>query len=318
MKSKVSGTALAVVLIAIAALTACGGQQGEPATSNMPTTESETSNVVEIVTRNMAYIAPDTIASGWTTIRMINDDAVAHFGLLDKLPEGYGVEDMAEEVAPVFVEGAELLYDGETDAAMEVFGRLPEWFQEVSYVGGPGFLSPGQSTEVVVHLQPGTYVLECYVKTNGAFHPMQHEITVTEDDTGALEPVATSEITVSSERGIEADSVLVPGPHTVAVHFADQATYEHFLGHDVHLAAIEDDTDVDALAAWMDWSEREGLETPSPAVFLGGTQDAQADQTVYLNIDLEPGTYVWIAEVPDPGGKGMLVPINVDNDQPES
>jgi len=78
------------------------------------------------------------------------------------------------------------------------------------------------------------------------------------------------------------------------------------LSHDVHLARLEDETDLDALGAWMDWSQPTGLDTPPPAVFLGGTHEMQAGETAYFTVTLEPGRYAWIAEVPNPASKNML------------
>ena len=275
-------------------------------------TSSEAMNVVEVVTRGMAFDAPDEVPSGWTTVRLKNEGEVTHFALFNKMPEGYGIEDQLAEVAPVFVEGAELLYAGEMEAAMEVFGKLPEWSQRAVYVGGPGLLAPGNTAEVTMNLAPGTYVLECYVKTNGAFHPMAHEITVTDAGSSGSAPTPTLEMTISSTGGIEAEDDVPAGTHTVALHFADQVVHEHFLGHDVHLARIDDDTDLDALAGWMNWAVKEGLNTPPPAEFLGGTHEMPAGETAYFTVTLEPGQrYAWVAEVPDPAAKGMLKTFTV-------
>lgn len=305
---------LAVCLVLLSfALTACRTDNEEPVSP--PVSEATSPEVVEIITRDMAFHAPSEIASGWTTIRLSNEGAVTHFALISRLPDGYGIEDQLAEVAPVFVERADLLYAGETDAAIEVFGRLPEWFQEVRYVGGPGLVSPGYSTEITLELEPGTYAVECYVKTNEAFHPMVHELTVLETQNGAVAPEATYNLTIASDSGIQTDGDLQTGPQTIGVHFADQVVYEHSLGHDVHLVQIGDNENTDSLAAWMDWTKEAGLNTPPPVTFLGGTQDAGAGQTVFLNVDLQPGRYAWIAEVPEPESKGMLVPFTVIDDK---
>jgi hypothetical protein len=63
---------------------------------------------------------------------------------------------------------------------------------------------------------------------------------------------------------------------------------------------------MDALAAWMDWTQPRGLETPAPAEFLGGLHEMPAGATGYLAVILKPGRYVWLAVVPGPDRKGML------------
>ncbi len=140
---------------------------------------------------------------------------------------------------------------------------------------------------------------------------MIHELTVTEESSGASEPRATLTITLSSTRGIEVEGDPTPAKHTVLVHFEDQIIHENFLGHDVHLARLENDTDIEELAIWMDWSQPTGLETPAPVEFMGGTHEMPAGGTAYFTVHLEPGRYAWIAEVPSPAEKGMLKTFTV-------
>jgi hypothetical protein len=272
-------------------------------------------NVVEVTARGLEFVAPDEIPSGWTTFRFNNESGLIHFAVLQRLPDGIGLKDQQEQVAPVFQKGMDLLNAGESEAALEKFGELPEWFGRIVFMSGPGLVSAGKTGETSVYLEPGSYLLECYVKTNGVFHSynpspsaygMVHELTVTHDSSGAPEPTATMTLRLSSERGIEVQGDPTAGQHTVAVHFEDQQIHENFVGHDVHLVRLEQDTDIDQLAIWMDWSQPTGLETPEPAEFLGGTHEMPAGGTAYFTVRLEPGRYAWIAEVTNPAEKGML------------
>ena len=265
--------------------------------------------------------APSTIPSGWTTFRLKNASEMLHFAVLEHLPESIGVDEQQGEVAPVFQKGMDLLNAGKPDSASAVFGTLPRWFGDIVFMSGPGLIAPGQTAQTTVRLEPGTYLLECYVKTNGVFHSynpspevngMIHELTVTEEPSGAPAPTPTLEMTLSSTRGIEINEDVAPGRHTVAVHFDDQTPHEHFLGHDVHLVRLKDDTVVDDLATWMDWTQPGGLESPAPATFLGGTHEMPAGETAYFTVELTPGQYAWIAEVPKPAEKGMLKTFTVE------
>jgi hypothetical protein len=277
-------------------------------------------NVVEVTVRGLEFEAPDEIPSGWATFRLNNVSGMIHFASLQRLPEGVALKDQQEQIAPVFQKGMDLLNAGKTDAAMEKFGELPEWAGQIEFISGPGLTSAGQTAETSVYLEPGTYLLECYVKTNGVFHSynpspsaygMVHELTVTEESSDAAEPSATLTITISSSRGIEVQGDATPGEHTVAVYFEDQQIHENFLGHDVHLVRLESDTNIDELEIWMDWSQPTGLETPAPVEFLGGTHEMPAGGTAYFTIRLEAGDYAWIAEVPSPVKKGMLKTFTV-------
>ena len=240
--------------------------------------------------------------------------------VLEHTPEGIGVAEHQEQVAPVFQKGMDFLNAGKPDSAMAEFGTLPEWFAKTVITGGVGLTAPGHTSQTTVHLEPGDYLIECYVKTDGNFHSynanpgkygMVHHFTVTQDSTGMPAPTADLNLTLSSEHGIQVDSVVTPGKHTVAVHFEDQKIYENFLGHDVHLARLKDDTDLKQLATWMDWTQSTGLEDPPPVEFLGGAQEMPAGNTEYFTVTLEPGRYAWISEITKPDERGFLKTFTV-------
>ena len=307
----------AAFTIAFGAVTLINGCTGREVVPPPPTD----ANVVEVTAIGLELHAPDEISSGWTTFRLKNESEMIHFAVVQRLPEGIGIREQQEFVAPVFQQGMDLLNSGQTDAAMAKFGELPEWFEQIVFVGGPGLISAGKTAQTSLFLEPGTYLMECYVKTGGIFHSfnpspsaygMVHEFTVTNDSSSAAAPNPTLEITISSERGIEIMGDVVPGEHTVAVRFEDQIVHENFLGHDVHLTRLHDDTDIQELAAWMDWSQPLGLQTPSPFEFLGGTHEMPAGSTAYFTVNLEPGRYAWISEVTSPDTKGMLKTFTVE------
>lgn len=312
-----SGLLLFAVLAA-----ACGSEAGDTAEAGAA------SNVFEIVARGLTFEAPDEAPRGWTTFRFRNESDMIHFALVERLPDGVGVAEQQEQVAPLFQRGMDLLAEADTDAAMERFGELPAWFGDVVFLGGPGLTSAGHTSEATVYLEPGTYLLECYVKTGGIFHSynptdtaygMVHEFTVTDQASDQPEPTATLLLTVSSQRGVEMNGSPVPGEQIVAVRFEDQTAYENFVGHDVHLARVSAETDLEAVAAWMDWTRSDGLQTPAPAQFLGGANEMPAGTTAYLQVQLRPGRYAWIAEVPNPGDKGMLLTFSVaEESEPEA
>jgi hypothetical protein len=275
-------------------------------------------SVVEVVARDLTLVAPDTVPPGWTTFRFVNTSPMEHFALVQLLPSGQSLASHQEEVAPVFQQGFDLLVAGDPEGAMAAFGTLPPWFTEVVYLGGPGLTAPGLTSEASIQLEPGTYLLECYVKTDGRFHSynpdgvgMVHQFVVTGPRSDAPEPTPDVRLTISSEGGIQADGPVEPGLRTFAVDFIDNTTHENFVGHDVHLVRLDSDATVEDVEAWMDWTRPGGLETPGPAVFLGGINEMPGSTTGYFTVDIEPGDYAWVAEVPGASAKGMLVPFEV-------
>ncbi len=276
---------------------------------------------MNVVATGLSFEAPDTVPAGWVTIRFHNTSPVTHFAVVERLPEGVDAARQQKEVAPVFQAGMDRLIAGQPDSAMAAFGRLPTWFQQVVFMGGPGLTGPGQTSQSTIRLSPGTYLLECYVKSGGTFHSfnrdtsawgMVHQFTVTAPASGAAEPRADVSLTISADSGIRVEGKPVAGIQTVAVHFADQRAHENFVGHDVHLLKLQPNANLDSLAAWMDWSSPAGLQVPAPATFLGGVNEMPAGSVGYLTATFEPGEYAWIAEVPHTRTKHMLVPFTVE------
>lgn len=300
-------------------LASCGGS--EAATDDATAmTAGDAPGTVTVVATALSFDAPSEIPAGWTTIRFVNQSPMTHFVLVERLPEGQGVASQQEQVAPVFQEGMNQLARDDVDEALATFGELPVWFGDIVFTGGPGLTGPGLTSSATVFLEPGTYLLECYVKTAGIFHSfnpdpatygMVHQITVTADTTDVREPTASMKIEISSENGIQVDGQPQVGPQTISVHFVDQTAHENFVGHDVHVARLSPDADLDALERWMDWTTPGGLEIPAPAEFIGGLNEMPADATGYFTVTLEPGRYVWVSEVPGARGKGLLKEFSV-------
>lgn len=290
--------------------TAGPGEIEGPAAARAPfALGSDGPAIVEVTSSGMSFDLPASIPSGWTTFRYHNRTGVTHFFIIEKMPAGKTVEDSRAEVVPVFQEGMDLIIEGKFDEALAAFGALPAWYPEVVITGGPGLTAPGATSEMTVHLEPGTYVIECYVKApDGTFHTtygMIEGLEVTGPASDATPPEPTLRVTMQNDR-LDLEGPLRPGRHTIAVHFAEQTVHEHFLGHDVHLVRLEDDTDMQALNDWMNWAAPAGLTTVAPAEFLGGVQEMPAGRTGYFHTILRPGRYALIAEVPDPAGKNML------------
>jgi hypothetical protein len=271
-------------------------------------------NLVEVRTTGMNFILPDEIPSGWTTFRYSNESVLTHFMLVDKLPVVDGKQityaDFGD-IPPIFRDAMDLINVGKSAEGFAEFSRLPSWFSEIIFSGGVGLVSPGETAQTTIYVDPGTYVVECYVKTDGIFHTMTEQVIVKEKSLKQTPPTATMNLEISREGGIEVLTEAKAGLQTIGVHFKDQGPHEHFLGHDVHLVKLEQGSDLEELNSWMTWTTPEGLNTPAPVKFLGGAQDMPAGKTGYITVDLKPGNYAWIAEVPDPESKNMLKQFTV-------
>lgn len=256
--------------------------------------------VVDIVARDYAFVGPAEVASGWVTFRLINEGMEHHFMLLNRLPDDRTPDDYVAEVAAPFGTVWQQLLTGEIDRAEAgaLLGELiPAWYGEVKQMGGPGLVAPGGVARATSELEPGTYMIECYVKTaEGEFHAalgMARPLTVTDEPSGAAAPEATIDITLTNA-GMQVEGTPTAGEQVVAVHFEEHPAAG--LGNDVHVVRLDDGIGVEDVVPWMDWMNVDGLRAPSPAAFVGGTQEAPVGSTAFFTVTLEPGRYAWIAE----------------------
>jgi hypothetical protein len=286
--------ALPLALLLVLPTLACGTGEAPPKPG-----------VVEVTARDFAFDAPDSIPSGWITFEMENVGAQEHFMNLWPLPEGRSYREYLDEVIDPFERLGGMYYAGDIDRQelMEGLGReLPDWFPEfIAGAGGPGLVSPGGVARTTVKLEPGTYVMECYVKSPEGqphnFLGMMRPIVVTEEASGASEPAADATVELANYR-IDSSGTLEPGSRTVRVRMTEDP--EGLLPHDVHLARLHEGTPVDSVVAWMDWVDR--LQAPGPAEFLGGVEQMPAGSTGYVTVELAPGRYAWVSEAYGPRG----------------
>lgn len=254
--------------------------------AGLPAQQEKAANtppIVEITADDHGLRAPDSIPSGWVTLRLKNRSEEPHFVEFGELPEGSDWGDVQR------------LYAGEIDSAQA-------WFARIDFVGGLGVVGPGQTARTSLHLPPGTYHLFCFVRDSvgrphGRFRPGT-QVTVTEDSTTAAPPEADVELTLA-EYEITTEGQMRRGQQTVAIHFGDRPGYGEPPYLDVHLARLEEGVDAKEVVEWMD-----RRHTPAPAKFLGGTPAMAPGKTVYLTIDLEPGRYVWVSDASE--AKGMV------------
>lgn len=281
---------------------------------NQDVKDTDESYPFKIVTNIMDFQCSDTLESGWQIIEYINNSPETHFVLFDKYPEGKS----NEEITQIFQSGMDFIAKGEAETGFAEFGKLPAWFAEVVYTGGTGLIGPESTARSIIHLEPGHYYIECYVKMpNGKFHTtmgMFKALYVKNKKSSLIPPQPNVRLELSGEGGIEILDTVVRGRQIFKVHFKDQVVHENFVGHDINLARIDAGADVEILEEWMNWANPNGLISPAPDgfTFLGGVNDMPGESIGYFEADLSPGEYVLISEVPEARRKNMLKVFQVD------
>lgn len=276
-----------------------------------------TQDAIEVVTTAMDFDMPDVLKSGWTTFRYVNNSEDTHFFIFEKMPEGVTLDTYENELVPPFKAAFTFLLDGNVDAAMKEFGKIPAWWSDVKLGGGVGLLSAHHTAESTLFMNPGTYVMECYVRLPSgmphAFYGMLKEIHVTKEANKHPRPSADYEISLSSTTGVSFVDSLKAGEYRLAVHFIDQKTYESQLGHDINLVKLDNTALLDTLGKWVNTSDMTAFRSPAPAglTFLGGVEDMDAGSVGYFNVSLKQGDYVLISEIPNAIQRNMYKTFKV-------
>src|SRR5207253_960257 len=94
----------------------------------------------------------------------------------------------------------------------------PSWAVDV---GGPNAAAPGHSTDAFITLEPGNYVLACFVPSPGEQAPhlmkgMVKALTVTTSNFPATEPSPDVHVTLSDYK-FTVSKPLTAGPHVLHV-----------------------------------------------------------------------------------------------------
>lgn len=288
-------------------------------------------------------LSTQEIASGWTTFEFVNASHADHFVVLFKVPdEGIAAAEAAgeplldhwyngvtipfqEEYTP-FVQEEIAWGEFVDNLVANIFDKAPWYFDPgAPPSGGPGLTAAGFTSRTTISLSPGTYMVECYVKDDAeefhSFNGMLEKLVVTEETSDAETPEVTTAVTIAQPEvgGLSFQGTPRPGEQIISVHFDEQPEfgYEHLLGHNAQLVKLADKNDealLEELAIWMDWRLAGSFtrRAPEGATFIGGAMEMIGGETAYLHVDLAPGDYAWIAEVPAPAEKGMVRTFTVE------
>ena len=265
---------------------------------------------VNIYSNTMDIVMPDTLNAGLNHLVYKNNSDMTHFLLFNKVPEAVNLNKYHEELTRPFQELMDAINENREPNA-----TFPEWLGEMVNMGGVGLLSPGQTAVSYVHFEPGNYIVECYIKSNGIFHStagMLKQITVISSNQKQDRPESSVTIQVDS-LGLSADGKLPEreGNVNFKVTYGNSKLYSNFTRPDVHLAKITESTSSDILEVYMDWTNPRGMDALAPVVFLGGAQEMPKSNTAYFSQYLSTGRYLLIGEVPNPKAHGFYIEFEI-------
>lgn len=313
-----------IFFAAVISLSGCGQDEHETvASTEIADKDVTTENVLPLEIVGMSFSGPSEVRSGWTTIRINNNSGMTHHGLVYKLPEGITEAMVSDQVVKPIQAMLTANIEGDVEKAAEIWGGMPSWLGEFLYLGGPGMMSDGIVGEATMYLEPGEYLVECYVKTNGVQHNynpvpgqsgMVKAFTVTAEPGGMPEPEANVTLAISNTGYVIENGEFTVGENSVRVRFDEQQLYNNFVGHDAHFFQITPETNVEASARWVDFFPIDGQQTPAPAKYVGGIHDMPQGSTAYIKLQLEAGDYGIVAEIPNSMEAGLFKQFSVPAD----
>jgi len=251
-------------ILALLPLLACGRKPAPLATAN----------VVTITATDFAFQAPDTVPAGLTTFKFTNQGREPHHVVLMGARADAG-KTMAD-----------------LDSVMRMEGPPPAW---LTLPGSNAVTMPGDSGNVTTTLEPGPYVLVCYISSpDGQMHVMKgmsRPLVVTPAAVGAAAPPEPQADIVITEKDydFELSQPLTAGAHTIRVENA---------GPQIHEVTIELLAPGKTLADYQAWVAG-GLKGEPPARPVGGFIGPNPGQHGWFNVTLVPGTYLLTCLVPD-------------------
>jgi uncharacterized cupredoxin-like copper-binding protein len=277
MRSRVHRVPLAV--LAGLALASCRSDKpaaaAAGATDTAAAVASNAPSAVTVVTTDFSFEAPAELPAGLTTFHLVNRGPQIHHVQLVKLGEGKTFDDFM--------------------AALKAGGPPPTW---VSMEGGPNPAELGDTSTTTVALEPGSYVMLCFVPgPDGIPHVakgMIRPLAVTAGAGAAGGEPKADVVMKLVDYDFELSKPIPAGRHTIRVENAGPQE------HELVIVKLESGKEAMDFAKWG-----EKMVGKPPGTLHGGVSGIMPGDKAFVEVDLAPGEYGLLCFVPDSkDGKG--------------
>ena len=280
---------VAVALLATA-LAACGDDDDDADTAATATgaAEGATENTLDLEMVDYAYNIKGTVNAGLVTINSSNTGEEWHMAGYGKLKPGKTLADVTKAMQE---QGG-----GEGEGGGEQGDPTAELFEKE--IGSPGhILQPGQRQSLTTKLDAGTYVVLCFIPTEGEGVPhvakgMVNSFEVGDEKVEVAEPEADAEITLGDNaEPAGAPATIASGTRTFKL------TSEGSSGKDFAIGQINEGQPNEPASFDNYFStlfEQEGgppkgVAKQAPGTLYGMTFELEPAQTAWITVDLKPG-----------------------------
>jgi len=231
---------------------------------------------VTVIARDYAFTLPDTVPTGYVDFTLENE----------------GKQDHQLQIAKL---GASTFDEFKAAAITTDIGAMKP---SVVFVGGPNDAGPGKSTTATVKLDPGLYVVTCFIPgTDGKPHAAKGML-------GEFQAVPSGQ---SVNTAPKASSTIILGDFSFTlpagftgkgeVDISNQGTEVH----ELNLFKLNPGKTVAQAKAYV--LTPPGTPPPAgppPFTEITGVVGLTPTQHAWLNLDLKPGNYMLICFFPDP------------------
>jgi hypothetical protein len=248
-----------IVLLALAALAGCAAWAEERG----PVIHELTVRATEF-----EFEARDTVPAGLVRVRLENRGTIPHHLQLLRLEDGHTMDEVLEHA-----ERDELVLPG------------------VRFVGGPAVPPANGTSEVLLDLTPGRYLMVCYMPAGKMRHlqlGMVRQLVVT----SSPDP-SRDEIREDVRVGLDSYSFQLAGEFRAGrrvIRVENLVTEPH----EVDILRLLPGKTAEDLQAWL---RNDAL--PQPFEPAGGSMVLDKDEVSYATVDLKVGDYALVCLVPD-------------------
>ena len=227
--------------------------------------------------KDFAFDAPDSVTSGWTTFKLMNDGPNLHHIEFVRIDSGKTIQDLVPAL----------------DAMLAGKGPPPAW---LLMLAGPNAPDPGAESNAIVNLAPGNYAILCLVDIPGRVSHfdkgMIRALKVTAAATPAAEPTADVTVTLS-DYAFATEGPLTAGAHTFKVLNKGPQP------HEVEIVRLAEGKTMKDFGAFIAAAYDGKASGPPPGNAIGGVSGGIPGQVSYFTTNLSPGKYAMLCFITD-------------------
>ena len=231
------------------------------------TSTNVVANRITFVATEYMFLGPTELPAGLTTLLLTNKGQEIHWMEMYRLAEGRALDDFQHLVQDT-----------------QLGGALPSW---ASAVGGPGWIPPGDASNVTVYLERGHYVLLCRFPTAEGIPHTTKGMTASLHVAPTLKPPMNHPpedvVLAISDSAFELSGPLRAGLRTIRVE--NVGSYRH----EVYVFQLAPGKSIEDYRAW----EQGGLRGAGPGRPLGGVTPFERGQRLWFTATFTMGVYVF-------------------------